>query len=128
LATGDQKQVTFNTSGQPWGASWFPDGRRIAYGQDDGLIVQDLQSGVTRRYRSPITGRAVRTPAVSPDGRRIIFQVSRDGAWLLDLSTGKMRQVLDDPTAEEYAWAPDGHRVAFHSQRSGGWGVWVMGG
>jgi len=39
-----------------------------------------------------------------------------------------MRRVLDDPTAEEYAWAPDGHRVAFHSKRSGGWGVWVMGG
>ena len=128
LATGEQQQVTFNSSGQPWGGSWFPDGRRIAYAQADAIVVQDIQSGEARRYRSPITGRAVRTPAVSPDGRRIIFQVSRDGAWLLDLSNGNMRRVLDDPTAEEYAWAPDGHRVAFHSQRSGGWGVWVMGG
>ena len=128
LATGEQKQVTFNMSGQPWGGSWFPDGRQIAFAQEEALVVQDVQSGTTRRYRSPITGRSVRTPAVSPDGRRIIFQVSRDGAWLLDLSSGKMRRVLDDPTAEEYAWAPDGHRVAFHSQRSGGWGVWVTGG
>lgn len=128
LATGEQKQVTFNTSGQPWGGSWFPDGRKIAFAHEDGLVVQDIQSGTTRRYRSPISGRGVRTPAVSPDGRHVIFQVSRDGAWLLDLSKGDMRRVLDDPTADEYAWAPDGHRVAFHSQRSGGWGVWVMGG
>jgi cytoskeletal protein RodZ len=128
LATGEQKQVTFNTSGQPWGGSWFPDGRRLAYAREDALVVQDLQSNQAREYRSPIAGRSLRTPAVSPDGRRIIFQVSRDGAWLLDVPTGKMRRVLDDPTAEEYAWAPDGHRVAFHSKRSGGWGVWVMGG
>ena len=128
LATGEQKQVTFNTSGEPWGGSWFPDGRRIAYAREDALVVQDVESHTSRRYPSPITGRLLRTPAVSPDGRRIIFQVSRDGAWLLDLSNGGMRRVLDDPTAEEYSWAPDGHRVAFHSARSGGWGVWVMGG
>jgi Tol biopolymer transport system component len=128
LATGEQRQVTFNTSGEPWGGSWFPDGRRIAYGYDDTLVVQELETRAARRYRSPISGRLIRTPAVSPDGRRIIFQVLRDGAWLLDLSNGNMRKVLDDPTAEEYAWAPDGHRVAFHSRRSGGWGVWVMGG
>ncbi len=127
LATGEQRQVTFNTSGQPWGASWFADGRRIAYGCEDTLVVQDIQTGVARRYQSPIPGRLLRSPAVSPDGRRIIFQVSRDGAWLLNLSNGSMRKVLDDPTAEEYAWAPDGHRVAFHSRRSGGWGVWVTG-
>jgi Tol biopolymer transport system component len=63
---------------------------------------------------------------VSPDGGRIIFQVHRRGGWLLDLSTGRMRPVLDDSTAEEFTWAPDGHRVAFHSRRSGQWSVWVM--
>jgi hypothetical protein len=125
LATGEQKQVTFNTSGMPWGGSWFPDGRRIAYAKDDVLIVLDLVSGTFRDYRSPIAGRLLRAPAVSPDGGQIIFQVSRDGAWLLDLSNGGMHRVLNDPTAEEYAWAPDGRRVAFHSQRSGGWGIWV---
>jgi hypothetical protein len=128
LATGDQKQVTFNKSGMPWGGSWFPDGRRIAYAQEDSLVIQDLDSGSARVYRSPVAGRPLRMPAVSPDGRHIIFQVSRDGAWLLNLANGNMKRVLDDPTAEEYAWAPDGHRVAFHSTRSGGWGVWVMGG
>jgi Tol biopolymer transport system component len=68
----------------------------------------------------------VRTPAVSPDGRRIVFQVERDGAWLLDLADGSMRKVLADPSAEDYTWSPDGRRVAYRSRRSGEWGVWLM--
>ena len=31
--------------GQPWGGSWFPDGRRIAYSHEDRLIVRDLEIG-----------------------------------------------------------------------------------
>lgn len=126
LGTLELKQLTSYTYGQPWGGSWFPDGRRIAYSHEDKLVVMNLDTGTRRTYDSPVAGQLVRTPAVSPDGRRIIFQVYRDGAWLLNLTNGSMRRVLDDPSAEEYTWAPDGHRVAFHSHRRGGWGVWVM--
>jgi hypothetical protein len=126
LETGETRRVTSYQVGQPWGASWFPDGRRIAYSHETRLIVLDLESGAERVYQTPIKGRLVRTPAVSPDGRRIMFQVFRDGAWLLNLDDGSMRKVLSDPTAEEYTWAPDGRRVAYHSRREGSWGVWVM--
>jgi Tol biopolymer transport system component len=73
-----------------------------------------------------VKGRLVRTPAVSPDGTRVIFQVTRDGAWMLDLSDRSMRRVLTDPTAEEFAWAPDGRRVAFHSRRDSQWGIYIL--
>jgi Tol biopolymer transport system component len=56
----------------------------------------------------------------------MIFHVERDGAWLLELADGSMRRVLEDPTAEEYAWSPDGSRFAYHSRRSSTWGVWMM--
>lgn len=126
LGTGEERRVTSYRVGQPWGASWFADGQRIAYSHETRLVIRNLETGAERAYPSPVRGRLVRTPAVSPDGDRIMFQVHRDGAWLMTVADGVMRKVLSDPTAEEYTWAPDGRRVAFHSRRSGTWGVWVM--
>jgi Tol biopolymer transport system component len=126
LTTGNMRRLTAHRVGQPWGASWFPDGRRVAYSHERRIIVLDLESGRERIYPAPRKSGWVRTPAVSPDGRRIIFQLHGDGAWLLDLDDGSMRKVLADPTAEEYTWSPDGRRVAYHSRRSGEWGVWLM--
>ena len=126
LESGEMRRITKHASGQPRGGSWFPDGRRIAYSHEDRLIVRDLESGAERVFPTPVKGRLVRTPAVSPDGRRIVFHVERDGAWLLDFPAGSVRRVLDDPTADEYTWAPDGKRLAYHSRRTDIWGVWVM--
>jgi hypothetical protein len=128
LATGETRRLTSFKYGQTWSASWFPDGRRICYTHEDRLIVQDLASGATKEYDSPVKQHLVRTPAVSPDGTKVVFQVYRSGAWLLDLTDGAVRCVLTDPTAEEFAWAPDGRRVAFHSRRDGQWGIWMMSG
>ena len=125
-AGGRARRVTNYRYGQTWAASWFPDHRRIAYSHEDTLMVMDLQTGEATRYRTPVRGQLVRTPAVSPDGTKIIFQVFRHGAWLLDLADGSMQRVLTDPTAEEFAWAPDGRRVAFHSRRDGQWGIYVL--
>lgn len=126
LATGELRQITRFRYGQPWGGSWFPDGRRIAYSHETRLIERDLDSGRERVFESPHKGRLARTPAVSPDGQRIVFQVAGDGVWLLELADGSMRRILDDPTAEEFTWSPDGRRVAFHSRRVDGWSVWIM--
>jgi hypothetical protein len=125
-AGGTARRVTNHRYGQTWAASWFPDDRRIAYSHEDTLMVLDLQSGEATRYRTPVKGQLVRTPAVSPDGTKIIFQVFRDGAWLFDLADGSMQRVIADPTAEEFAWSPDGRRVAFHSRRDGRWGIYVL--
>jgi hypothetical protein len=125
-AGGTARRVTNYRYGQTWAASWFPDDRRIAYSHEDTLTVMDLQTGEATRYRTPVKGQLVRTPAVSPDGTKIIFQVFRHGAWILDLADGSMQRVLTDPTAEEFAWSPDGRRVAFHSRRDGQWGIYVL--
>lgn len=128
LPSGETRRLTSYRVGQPWGASWFPDGRRIAYSHEDRLIVMDLATGAQRTYRSPVKATLVRTPAVSPDGTRVMFQVYRKGTWLLDFRTGGMKKVLADPSAEEFTWAPDGRHVAYHSRSDGTWGVWVMDG
>jgi hypothetical protein len=126
LESGDMRQLTKYRYGQPWSASWFPDGHRIAYTHEDKIVVLDLADGRTREFSSPVAGHLVRTPAVSPDGTKIIFQVYRQGAWLLNVADGSMLCALTDGTAEEFAWAPDGRRVAFHSRRDGEWGIYVM--
>ena len=127
LASGEMRQLTRFRFGQTWSASWFPDGRRICYTHEDRVVVLDLERGTSREYPSPVPRRLVRTPAVSPDGQRVVFQVYRDGAWMLNLKDGSMVRMLTDPSAEEFAWSPDGRRVAFHSRRDGQWGIWMMG-
>ena len=126
LASGDSTRITSHRYGQPWGATWFPDGNRIAYSHEARLIVRTLDGKDVRIFNSPLPGRLLRTPAVSPDGRQIVFQVHRDGAWMLDLASGSMSRVLNDPSAEEFTWSRDGQQLAYHSHRSGTWSVWVM--
>jgi YD repeat-containing protein len=111
--------------GQLWGASWFPDGKRVCYSHEGSLYLLDLRSGDRQRFDSPIAGRIVRTPAVSPDGSRIVFQVQGSGVWLLELADRSMRRILTDASAEEFTWDPPGRRVAYHSRRDGQWRIWI---
>jgi Tol biopolymer transport system component len=126
VSTGSMTRLSAFRSGQVWGASWFPDSRSLCYSHEDRLIVADVDSGSARTFETPIKGRLIRTPAVSPDGKRIVFQVYRDGAWLLDVANGQMRRVLADPTAEEFAWEPGGKAVAYHSRRDDQWRIWLL--
>ncbi len=66
LESGQMQRITNYPYGQPWGGSWFPDGRRIAYSHEDRLIVRDLESGTEQVFPTPIKGRLVRTPGGFP--------------------------------------------------------------
>jgi Tol biopolymer transport system component len=118
--------VSHHAIGQAWSASWFPGGTRLAYSVEDRLVIADLARGTRRVVHSPVRARLIRTPAVSPDGKWIVFQVQHDGAWLLQTATGRMQRVLRDPTAEEFAWSPDSRHVVYHTHRGGGWSLWQL--
>ena len=119
-------RVSHHAVGQAWSASWFPGGTRLAYSVEDRLIIEDLARATTRVIPSPRPGHLVRTPAVSPDGQWVMFQVHRDGVWLLEVATGRMRRLLADATAEEFAWSPDSRRVVYHTHRDGRWSLWQL--
>jgi Tol biopolymer transport system component len=122
--TGEISQVSRHRVGQAWSASWFPDGEHVAYSVEDRLVIAGVQSGTTRVLRSPRRGRLVRTPAVSPDGRWIVFQVFHDGIWLAEVETGAMHRLAADPAAEEFAWSPDVREVVYHTKKAGVWSLW----
>ena len=126
VRTGKLRRLSRHRVGQAWGASWFPDANRVAYSIEDTLVVVNLKDGARRTFRAPQRSRLIRTPAVSPDGARIIFQLYGDGVWVLDLADGRMRRLLADASAEEFAWAPDGSRVLFHARHRGAWSVWEL--
>ena len=81
--------------------SWFPDSTRIAYGVADTLVIADVRDGQSRRVKSPVQGRPVRTSAVSPDGARIAVYISGDGDWTYDLHSGEFTRGVDDNRSEE---------------------------
>jgi hypothetical protein len=126
LSTGQHKRVTSYQSGQVWGASWFPDGQRVAFTHDGQAVVMNVRTAAVRTYPSPRKAPIAGFPAVSPDGTRVLFQIAGDGTWLLDLRSGAMKKIVSDPSAETYTWSPDGRRVAYHSRATDTWGVWIM--
>jgi Tol biopolymer transport system component len=126
LESGSRTRVSRHSVGQAWSASWFPDGQRVAYTVEDRLVIVDLQTGRTQVVRSPVRGALLRTPAVSPRGDAVAFQLHRDGVWLFDVARGSMRRVMRDPHAEEFSWSPDGARLAYHSRRGGHWSLWQL--
>jgi eukaryotic-like serine/threonine-protein kinase len=67
-----------------------------------------LPEGITQLTASP--------PAVSPDGRRIVFVGIKDGAralWVRDLDALEARLLPGTETAARPFWAPDSRWVAF---------------
>ncbi|MBB30347.1 MAG: hypothetical protein CME25_15760 [Gemmatimonadetes bacterium] len=81
-----------------------------------------------------ITG--VARPQISPDGTRVLFQVSRPdresnkvgtNIYLLELDGGAPRQLThSDKRDNSPQWSPDGTRLSFTSNRSGKSQIWIL--
>jgi TolB protein len=88
---------------------WSPDGRAVAYEQQNGnfqIWTIDLRDRAPKQLTSEGENE---DPSWAPDGRHIVFTSSRTGdkqLWILDTETGRARQLTHTKGARLAAWSP----------------------
>ena len=113
---------------------WSPDGERIVYDGEQGLVIQSLDGEVS--YQITQDARDT-SPAWSPDGSRVAFTRRQHDHWELYVVNADGRNLtrLTDtgkkPNGEvgnsvAAAWSPDGQYLAFLTDRTGKWEIWIM--
>lgn len=104
---------------------WMPDGTALVYAAPS----EGRRSLFRTAFYGPapialtndeVEGSWDDHPSVSPDGGQVLFTRVRRGdadLWLLDLSTGQARPVVENPRSMDDCadWSPDGRRFAFQT-------------
>jgi eukaryotic-like serine/threonine-protein kinase len=129
--------------GSPGFLAWWPDSTCVVVtdssgeGQPDALFVVSLETGEKRQLTNPpAPALGDSTPAVSPDGRSLVFRrVHGAGAgelyWLplgrgLTAAGDPRRLTLRALDAGYPAWMPDGREVVFSAGVGAGGGLWRL--
>jgi len=121
-ARGGSPRILFRVVSDQ-GASFSPDGQRIAYTSGKIPLIHDYRSTLFVAARSGADPRTLLgnecdpgTPSWSPDGRRIAVGCL-DGLYLVNARNGNAHRILRwDFSAEEPprpSWSPDGRSLAF---------------
>lgn len=100
---------------------WSPDGKRIAYSNDD-IFVVSLDGGDAINLTQHPGNDGF--PKWSPDGESIAFLSDRNGSWdvfVMNADGSRARKVADYPTNPEnpytpfhYTWLPNSKHLLFH--------------
>ena len=114
-----------------------PDGKRIAFGSEDGkeasIWIYEL-SGTSSTRRLTFEGQGHnRFPVWSADSQRVAFQSDREGDlgifWQRADGAGAAERLTkaDEGTSHvPESWAPDGERFLYNAGKSGAASLWVF--
>ena len=88
---------------------WSPDGRTIAFEQQNGDFQIWLLDCTNQSVRQLTHEGENEDPAWAPDGRHIAVSSTRNGAkdiWIIDVPTGAQRRLTTNGAARLAAWSP----------------------
>ncbi|MBU6296937.1 MAG: PD40 domain-containing protein [Alphaproteobacteria bacterium] len=128
---GATRDLTDTSNADEDHPSWSPDGKTVAYTTDiDGeqeIAIRPSNGGGEKLVTHVKTGFFY-TPMWSPDGKRLAISDGNHRLWLLDIGSGKLTSVAQDPYNEihDQAFSPDGRWLAYsvtaaNQQR----GIWL---
>ena len=110
-----------------WGASWSPDGKRVAFLTEITGVPQVWEVPANGGWPEQLTFHEERVSgaAYSPTEDRILFGMDAGGnerSQLFLLGDGRERDLTQDPDAIHYpgGFSPDGERIAFTATRRNG--------
>ena len=131
--SGENLTRLTDNEGRDGGASWSPDGERIAYtseqssGEFEIFVMNKDGSGATNLTSNTTTELH---PAWSPDGRRIVFSSDRTGRteiFTMRPDGTNVRQVTDNGSADfEPSWSADSSRSGSGAKREGNFDVVIV--
>ena len=123
----DAEPKLFFVGPQSWYPAVSPDGKRIAFGKRDALVVKDRETGETVLTWATPGSRGL-LPAWSPDGKQVAFGSYDNnpfGLWVLDVNTKQAVQVAKGRYTMP-AWSKDGRKLAFDLRSGTTREVWVV--
>ena len=126
----EQVRITDHSTGNSRHPVWSKDGDYIFFVSDqtgnwDIYRVKADGSGLINLTNGPFQDRS---PAISPDGQKIVYTVSHDeelsgDIYIMHIDGTGQRQLTNTPDFEwAPTWSPDGQHIAYLS----GWSVYVM--
>ncbi|GAA4547312.1 amidohydrolase family protein [Amycolatopsis samaneae] len=144
--SGTVRQVGTYTDVFPFPARWLS-AHELIYGANGRIAVSDTLTGAARevpfsatftldrdRYqrkahdfdsRKPRQARGIAGPALSPDGRAVVFKALND-LWLLPIGDKPRRLTHDQFSEWDPVWSPDGKSIAYASDKAGTEDLYVL--
>jgi tricorn protease len=119
IEKGPTRNLTDSSNAHDKGASWSPDGAKIAFvsdsdGEEEIYLIDQEGDGKPEELTHGFHAMLY-PPSWSPDGKRLAFSDKDGKLFILTLADKSVAQVAQDPGGQmhDYVWSHDGGHVAF---------------